>query len=113
MSAERQKVIIQKQIDDIIMGVKELKSNHGERFTIKQLEKSKRKLEEKLKKLNDQSRKDDVITFEELGCDRLFVDEAHYYKNLFLYTKMRNVRRNCSNRSTKIIRLIYEMSVFR
>ena len=91
MSMERQKDIIEKQINEIILGIKQIKENHGERFTIKQLEKSKKKLEEKLNKLNNQAIKDDVITFEELGCDRLFVDEAHNYKNLFLYTKMRNV----------------------
>lgn len=91
MSAERQKSILQKQINDTIMGIKDLKANHGERYSIKQLEKSKKKLEERLNKLNDQSRKDDVVTFEQLGCDRIFVDEAHYFKNLFLYTKMRNV----------------------
>lgn len=71
--------------------ITDLKENHGERFTIKQLMKTQKSLETKLKKLNDTSRKDDVVTFEELGVDRIFVDEAHYYKNLFLYTKMRNV----------------------
>ena len=91
MSVERQKIIIQQQMNDIVNGIAELKSSHGEKFSIKQLEKSKKKLEEKLRKLNDQSRKDDVVTFEELGCDRIFVDEAHYFKNLYLYTKMRNV----------------------
>lgn len=103
MSAERQREILQKQINDTIRGITDLKANHGERYSIKQLEKSKKKLEEKLSKLNDQSRKDDVVTFEELGCDRIFVDEAHYFKNLFLYTKMRNVRRNSTNRSSKIL----------
>ena len=91
MSVERQITILNEQIRDIVSGIAEMKANHGEKFTIKQLEKSKRKLEEKLKKLNDQSRKDDVVTFEELGCDRIFVDEAHYFKNMYLYTKMRNV----------------------
>ena len=91
MSVDRQISIINEQIKDVVNGIAEMKANHGERFTIKQLEKSKRKLEEKLKKLNDQSRKDDVVTFEELGCDRIFVDEAHYFKNMYLYTKMRNV----------------------
>ena len=91
MSVERQVAILNEQIRDIINGITEMKANHGERFSIKQLEKSKRKLEDRLKKLNDQSRKDDVVTFEELGCDRIFVDEAHYFKNMFLYTKMRNV----------------------
>ncbi len=91
MSVERQIAIIQKQIDDITFGIQDLKNNNGERFSIKQMEKTKKSLETKLAKLNDTSRKDDVITFEELGVDRIFVDEAHYYKNLFLYTKMRNV----------------------
>ena len=91
MSVGRQISLIQKQIDDITMGIQDLKNSNGERFSIKQLEKTKKSLKDKLTKLNDSSRKDDVITFEELGVDRLFVDEAHYYKNLFLYTKMRNV----------------------
>lgn len=91
MSLDRQKDIIEKQISDIILGITQLKENNGEKFTIKQLEKSKKMLEEKLNKLNNQAKKDDVITFEELGCDKLFVDEAHNYKNLFLYTKMQNV----------------------
>lgn len=91
MSIERQKDLINKQINDIILGIDETKRNRGENFTIKQLEKTKRQLETKLEKLNNQDRKDDVITFEELGIDKLFVDEAHNYKNLFLYTKMRNV----------------------
>ncbi len=91
MSFERQKIIIQQQIDEAIKGIQDLKENNGEHFSIKQMEKVKKSLEEKLKKLNDQSKKDDVITFEELGVDRIFVDEAHYYKNLFLFTKMRNV----------------------
>ena len=73
------------------MGIQDLKNNNGERFSIKQMEKTKKGLETRLAKLNDTSRKDDVVTFEELGVDRIFVDEAHYYKNLFLYTKMRNV----------------------
>lgn len=91
MSVERQKAILEKQLDEIMLGINELKRNNGERFSIKALEKSKKQLKLKLEKLNDQSRKDDVVTFEELGVDRLFVDESHYYKNLFLYTKMRNV----------------------
>ena len=91
MSVERQVAIIQKQIEDITFGIQDLKNNNGERFSIKQMEKTKKSLETRLAKLNDTSRKDDVVTFEELGVDRIFVDEAHYYKNLFLYTKMRNV----------------------
>ena len=76
---------------EIIDGIAEAKRNGGSRFTIKQMEKSKKSLQTKLSKLNDQSRKDDVVFFEELGVDRLFVDEADGYKNLYLYTKMRNV----------------------
>ena len=91
MSVERQKVILEQQIDEITDGIREMKTNRGEKFSIKQLEKSRKSLQVKLQKLNDQSRKDNVVTFEELGVDRLFIDESHYYKNLFLYTKMRNV----------------------
>ncbi len=91
MSIERQRSILERELDEIVNGIAELKRNRGENFSVKQLQKSKKSIETKLKKLNDQSRKDDVVTFEELGVDRLFIDESHYYKNLFLYTKMRNV----------------------
>lgn len=91
LSPERQKAILQEQIDQVIDGIQEAKAQDGERYTIKQLEKSRKNLEARMVKLNDQSRKDDVITFEELGVDKLFVDEAHGFKNLFLATKMRNV----------------------
>lgn len=91
MSIERQRAILESQIEEITQGIADLKRNRGENFSIKQLEKSRKSIKQKLEKLNDQSRKDDVVTFEELGVDRLFVDESHYYKNLFLYTKMRNV----------------------
>ena len=91
MSAERQKTILQNQLNEILDGIAEAKAQNAERYTVKQMEKTKRGLEAKIKKLNDQERKDDVVTFEEIGVDRVFVDEAHYYKNLFLYTKMRNV----------------------
>lgn len=91
ISVERQKKLLEEQIDEITNGIRELKEERGERFAIKQLEKTKKTLKLKLDKLNDTSRKDDVVTFEELGVDRLFVDEADFYKNLFLYTKMRNV----------------------
>lgn len=91
MSIERQRQVIEMQIDDVIESIVSAQDNNAEAFTIKQLEKTKKNLENRLEKLNDQSRKDDVVTFEELGIDKLFVDEAHYYKNLFLYTKMRNV----------------------
>ena len=91
MSIERQQELLQEQIDDITRGIADVKSNRGENYTIKQMEKTKRTLETRLEKLNKQERKDDVVTFEELGVDKLFVDEAHNYKNLFLYTKMRNV----------------------
>jgi N12 class adenine-specific DNA methylase len=91
ISAERQKRQLEEQIAEITSGIQELKEERGERYAIKQLEKTKKTLKLKLDKLNDTSRKDDVVTFEELGVDRLFVDEADFYKNLFLYTKMRNV----------------------
>ena len=91
MSKERQEVILQRQIDDIMFGIQEAKSAKAERYTIKQLERTKKSLETRLAKLNNQSRKDDVVTFEQLGVDRIFVDESHYFKNLFLATKMRNV----------------------
>ena len=91
MSVERQEQILQQQINEIVEGIAEIKRNRGDRFSVKQLEKAKKTAELKLKKLNDQSRKDDVVTFEELGVDRLFVDEAHFYKNLAAMTKMRNV----------------------
>ena len=91
MSFERQRAILERELNEIVDGIAELKRNRGENFSVKQLQKSKKSIETKLKKLNDQSRKDDVVTFEELGVDRLFIDESHYYKNLFLYTKMRNV----------------------
>ncbi len=91
ISQERQKRQLEEQISEITGGIRELKEEHGERYAIKQLEKTKKTLKLRLDKLNDTSRKDDVVTFEELGVDRLFVDEADFYKNLFLYTKMRNV----------------------
>ena len=91
MSAERQAAILQQQIDGIMFGIEEAKSAKAERYTVKQLERTRKSLEAKLDRLNDQSRKDDLVTFEELGVDRIFVDESHYFKNLFLATKMRNV----------------------
>ncbi len=91
MSVARQTYILQEQLDDVIRGIEELQAQKAENFTVKQLAKTKKSIEEKLKKLNDQTGKDQVVTFEELGVDRLFIDESHYYKNLFLYTKMRNV----------------------
>lgn len=91
MSVERQRTILEQQIDEIMMGISEAKREKAENFTIKQMEKTKKGLQAKIDKLNDQSRKDDVVTFEELGVDRIFIDESHYFKNLFLYTKMRNV----------------------
>ena len=91
MSIERQKAILEQQLEELTDGIADLKRNRGENFSIKQLEKSRKAVKQKLEKLNDQSRKDDVVTFEELGVDRLFIDESHYYKNLYLYTKMRNV----------------------
>ena len=91
ISRERQERLLQEQIDEITEGIAEVKYSGGERFTVKQLERTKKSLEARLEKLQAESRKDDVVTFEQLGVDRLFVDEAHNYKNLFLYTKMRNV----------------------
>lgn len=91
MSVERQREQLQKQLDDIEMGIDEVQKSHGEQFTVKQLMKTRKGIEAKLKKLNDTKRKDTVIDFEQLGVDRLFIDESHFYKNLYLYTKMRNV----------------------
>ena len=91
MSVERQIAMLQQQEQEIMQGIDELKRNRGERFSIKAMEKARKSIKQKLEKLNDQSRKDDVVTFEELGVDRLFIDEAHYYKNLAAFTKMRNV----------------------
>ena len=91
LSTERQQAMLKKQIAEVVAGIATAKRQEGSRFTVKQMEKSKKSLEAKLKKLNDQSRKDDVVTFEELGVDRLFIDEADMFKNLYLYTKMRNV----------------------
>ena len=91
MSAERQRAILERQIEEILERIEQAKSQKAERYTVKQMERTRKSLEAKLEKLNDQSRKDDVVTFEQLGVDRLFVDESHYFKNLFLMTKMRNV----------------------
>ena len=91
LSQERQIAIIERQIDEIELAIEQAKADNGERYTIKQMEKSRKSLQTRLEKLNDTSRKDNVVTFEQLGVDRLFVDESHNYKNLFLYTKMRNV----------------------
>ena len=91
VSVERQRYLLEQQRSEVLDGIAELKANHGERFSIKQMERTKKSIDAKLAKLNDQSRKDDVVTFEELGIDRLFVDEAHYYKNLAAFSKMRNV----------------------
>ena len=91
MSIERQRKILEEQLEEIMDGIAELKRNRGDKFSVKQLERTKKTVKSKLDKLNDQSRKDDVVTFEELGIDRLFIDEAHYYKNLAAFTKMRNV----------------------
>ena len=91
MSIERQRAILEQQLDEVTEGIAELKKNRGDNFSVKQLERTKKSVKQKLDKLNDQSKKDDVVTFEELGVDRLFIDESHNYKNLFLYTKMRNV----------------------
>ena len=91
MSAERQRAILEQQIEEILDGIEQAKAQKAERYTVKQMERTRKSLETRLQKLNDQSRKDDVVTFEQLGVDRLFIDESHYFKNLFLATKMRNV----------------------
>ena len=91
MSVERQRFTLEQQLDEIALGIAELKAQKGENFSVKQLAKTRKDIREKLARLNDQSRKDDVVTFEELGVDRIFIDEAHYYKNLASFSKMRNV----------------------
>lgn len=91
MSVERQQAILERQIEEILFGIEQAKAQKAERYTVKQMERTRKSLEARLAKLNDQSRKDDVVTFEQLGIDRLFIDESHYFKNLFLATKMRNV----------------------
>ena len=91
MSIERQRFTLEQQLDEIALGIAELKAQKGENFSVKQLTKTRKDIREKLARLNDQSRKDDVVTFEELGVDRIFIDEAHYYKNLAAFSKMRNV----------------------
>ena len=91
MSVERQQAILERQIEEILFGIEQAKAQKAERYTVKQMERTRKSLEARLAKLNDQSRKDDVVTFEQLGVDRLFIDESHYFKNLFLATKMRNV----------------------
>ena len=91
LSKERQMAMIEQQIEEIMLAIKEAQSDDSPRYTIKQMEKTRKGLEKRLEKLNDDTRKDDVVTFEQLGVDRLFVDESHFYKNLFLYTKMRNI----------------------
>ena len=91
MSVDRQRLILERQLDEIIGGIAELKQNRGSKFSVKQMERTKKTVQQKLEKLNDQTRKDDLVTFEELGIDRIFVDEAHYYKNLAAFSKMRNV----------------------
>lgn len=91
MSVERQQAILERQIEEILAGIEQAKAQKAERYTVKQMERTRKSLETRLAKLNDQSRKDDTVTFEQLGVDRLFIDESHYFKNLFLATKMRNV----------------------
>ena len=91
MSVERQQAILERQIEEILFGIEQAKAQKAERYTVKQMERTRKSLEARLAKLNDQSRKDDTVTFEQLGIDRLFIDESHYFKNLFLATKMRNV----------------------
>ena len=101
MSQDRQRLILEQQLQEIMDGIAELKRNRGDSFSVKQLEKSKKSVKQKLEKLNDQSRKDDLVTFEELGIDRIFIDEAHYYKNLAAFSKMRNVGGISQNEAMK------------
>lgn len=101
MSIERQKNFLEEQLEETALGISELKQNNSGSFSVKELEKTRISIKQKLEKLNNQDRKDDVVTFEELGVDRLFVDESHYYKNLFLYTKMNNVAGISSNAAQK------------
>lgn len=101
LSVERQKAILEQQMEEIMEGIREAREEDGDNFTVKAMERTKKSIEAKLKKLNDQSRKDDVVTFEELGVDRLFVDEAHYFKNLFFASKMRNVSGVAQNEAQK------------
>lgn len=109
LSTERQQAMLKKQIAEVVAGIAAAKRQEGSRFTVKQMEKSKKSLEAKLKKLSDQSRKDDVVTFEELGVDRLFIDEADMFKNLYLYTKMRNVGGISQTEALKSLRFVYEV----
>lgn len=102
MSVERQRHLIEQQIESITNGIMDAKNNNGARFTVKQMEKTKKSLKTRLEKLNKEERKDDIITFEELGVDRLFVDESHFYKNLFLYTKMRNISQSDAQKSSDL-----------
>ena len=112
MSIERQRAILEQQLDEVTEGITELKKNRGDNFSVKQLERTKKSVKQKLDKLNDQSKKDDTVTFEELGVDRLFIDESHYYKNLFLFTKMRNVGGiSPQTEAMKIQRPLYKMQV--
>ena len=101
MSVERQREQLEKQLTDIEMGIDEVQKSHGEQYTVKQLMRTRKGIEAKLKKLNDTKRKDTVIDFEQLGVDRLFIDESHFYKNLYLYTKMRNVGGNAQTEAQK------------
>ena len=110
MSIERQRASLEQQENEITNGIAELKRNRGENFSIKQLEKAKKAIRQKIEKLNDQSRKDDVVTFEELGVDRLFIDESHYYKNLYLYTKC-EMSAVLHKQKHKIFRPLYEVPI--
>ena len=101
LSMERQIAIVEKQLVDIESEISLLKSSKGERYTVKEMEKHKKKLKDRLERLHDSSRKDDVVTFEQLGVDALYVDESHFYKNAFLYTKMRNVAGIAQNEAQK------------
>ena len=111
VSQERQQRLLREQLDDITHGIEELKYQRGEQFSIKQLERTRKQLENRLSKLEAEERKDDVVTFEQLGVDRLYVDEAHSFKNLFLYTKNAERRRAFADRIAEIIGYVPEMPI--
>ena len=111
MSVERQQAILERQIEEILEGIEQAKAQKAERYTVKQMERTRKSLETRLAKLNDQSRKDDAVTFEQLGVDRLFIDESHYFKNLFLATKNAKRGRHCPDRSPEIQRPVHENAV--
>ncbi len=111
LSRERQQAILQRQIDEVLLAISDAKRQKAENFTIKQMERTRKSLEARLEKLNDQSIKDDTVTFEELGIDRLFIDESHSFKNLFLMTKMRNVGGIAQTEAQQVLGSLCQVSV--